>query len=198
MPPAKKAVEAEAVPTDLAAIHDSYHGRVLAYMRSMVGDSEAEDLSQSVFLKAGAALAGFEGRSSVSTWLFRIAANTALDALRQRKNRPSAPVQEESSCAFGIEPFPSAERQAIRDEMAACIRELVDSLPPASRTALYLADVEGFTADEIAQVLGVTPGAAKIRLHRARAALKDLMNAHCRFYRDENNVLSCDRVQPDE
>lgn len=197
MPPAARAGGEGAGPADLAAIHHAYRGRVLAYLRRMVGDPEAEDLCQSVFLKAGAALPGFEGRSSVSTWIFRIAANTALDALRQRKTRPGAHVQEDGPSAFGIEPFPSAERQAIRDEMAACIRGLVDSLPPASRTALHLADVEGFTADEIAQVLGVTRGAAKIRLHRARAALKDLMHAHCRFYRDENNVLSCDRVQPD-
>ena len=181
----------------LARIHAEHHGRILGYLRRMVGPAEAEDLCQTVFLKAGYGLAAFEGKSAVSTWLFRIAANTAMDALRSRKGRAAESNLTETPQGFGLETCPSAEREAIRQEMSDCIRGLVDTLSPGARTVLHLADVEGFTAAEIAEVLEVSLAAAKIRLHRARGGLRELMENHCRFYRNEDNILSCDRIQSD-
>jgi RNA polymerase sigma-70 factor (ECF subfamily) len=87
----------------------------------------------------------------------------------------------------------TVEQQAIREEMSSCVRGVVDRLPDNYRTAIVLSDLEGFKDGEIAEVLGLTLSATKIRLHRARARLKQELSSCCVFYRNEENELACDR-----
>ncbi len=77
--------------------------------------------------------------------------------------------------------------------MNECIRRIVDSLPGDYRTVLVLSEFECLPNVEIAEVLGISLDTTKIRLHRARAKLRKELEAHCNFYRDERNELSCDR-----
>ena len=75
----------------------------------------------------------------------------------------------------------------------ACVRGVIDSLPEDYRTALVLHDLEGQTAAQVADIAGCSIATAKIRIHRARRRLKQALNEECSFYRDEDNVLRCDR-----
>ena len=87
----------------------------------------------------------------------------------------------------------SAERKAIRDEMTECIREYVDKLPTDYRTVIILSEIKDLKNREIADILGISLDAVKIRLHRARVQLKTEFEAGCDFYNDEEGNLACDR-----
>jgi RNA polymerase sigma-70 factor (ECF subfamily) len=161
----------------------------------LVGESEAEDLAQAVMLKVNRALPGFRGDASISTWIYRIATNTALDRLRRR---PVQPISEAELEAAEDDAPPqaqtaSAEATAIREEMNACIRGFIENLPHNYKTVMALAELEGFTNPEIAAILEVSLDTVKIRLHRAREKLRKDLEAGCSFYRDEADELACER-----
>ncbi len=180
-------------------IYESFHRKIVRYLTRLVGETEAEDLAQETFVKVGQALDGFRGEALLQTWIYKIATNTALDRLRSPSARETShePAVIESIVTIEqIEPgrrLPTVEQQAIREEMSSCVREVVCQLPDDYRTAVVLSDLEGFKDSEIAEVLGLTLSAAKIRLHRARARLKEELSSRCIFYRNEENELACDR-----
>lgn len=187
-------------------IYDKFYPRILRYMTRMVGENEAEDLTQEVFVKIDRSRGSFRGESQVSTWIYRIAANTALDRLRRVHARgcqgedPSVIVDENGKESRDIrrdEDQSSAEGQIIRREMNGCIREVIDTLPEDYRSVIILGELEGFKDTEIAEVLGISLQAAKMRLHRGRALLKKALSTTCVFYRDERNELACDRQEAD-
>jgi RNA polymerase sigma-70 factor (ECF subfamily) len=168
----------------------------------LVGESEAEDLAQTVMLRVSEGLPSFRGEASLSTWIYRIATNAALDRLR-RSGPGQAEVQEAVQTESGIdsetESFPpeaqtpSVEATAIREEMNTCIREFIGRLPETYKTVMVLSELEGFTNAEIAEILEVSLDTVKIRLHRARERLRKDLEAGCSFDRDERDELACDR-----
>ena len=185
---------------DLSAIYAEQYPRIVRYLRRLVGDADAEDVAQEVFVKVGQALDGFRGESKLSTWIYRIATNTAMDHLR----RPSsAPAVRQASSAGDDDAAPDDELIAdgaplhddvlIRKDMNACIRGLVDGLPEMYRTVLVLADLEELTNGEISEVTGLPLDTVKIRLHRARQQLRKKMDRACHITRDGRSGLSCDR-----
>jgi len=169
----------------------------------MVGANDAEDVTQEVFVKIDKGLDDFKGQSSLSTWVYRVATNAALDRIKSRDHRRESTLVmpedagngTENACAE--EPSLSAEREAIRNEMTECIREFVDKLPESYRTVIILSELKDLKNQEIAEVLDISLDAVKIRLHRARVKLKEEFEAGCHFYYNENNELSCDRKQQD-
>ena len=86
----------------------------------------------------------------------------------------------------------SPEHELIRDEMGDCIRRVIGQLPDKHRTVLVLGELGGFSDEEISQILAISRGNAKVRLHRARKQLKKALEARCNFSRDEDNELVCD------
>jgi RNA polymerase sigma-70 factor (ECF subfamily) len=126
---------------------------------------EDEDIVQDTLLAVAQHLPAFEGRSSLATWVFTLA-RTACNRHRRREH-PSDELGEPASEA------PSPEQLASAGEAAAIIGRALDGLPPEYREVLHLRDVEGLSAAETAQVLGLGEAAVKSRLHRARAALRD-------------------------
>jgi RNA polymerase sigma-70 factor (ECF subfamily) len=145
----------------------AYGGRLLAVTRRLLGHEEdARDAVQETFLRAFRSLGSFEGGSLLSTWLHRIAVNTALMKLRSRKRKPEEPIQ-----AWTERP----DDEAARREQSALVREAIDRLPEHYRTVLLLRDIEELGTSEVAEQLGVTPNAVKLRLHRARQALRTLL-----------------------
>lgn len=179
-------------------IYTTYRERILRYLSRLAGEAEAEDLTQETFLKAGKKLDGFRGESGVLTWLYRIATNTALDRLKSPgyrdlvQIRPSAEPPEGASFDIAAPGSPTVERQVIKEEMNACIRNVIDRLPGSYRTIIVLSNLEGLKDGEIAEVLGQSTSAVKIRLHRARERLRKELSSACVFYRDEENELACD------
>jgi RNA polymerase sigma-70 factor (ECF subfamily) len=162
----------------------AYGGRLLAVTRRLLGHEEdARDAVQETFLRAFRSLGSFEGGSLLSTWLHRIAVNTALMKLRSRRRKPEEPIDallpgfredghfEERFQAWTEPP----DDEAARREQAALVREAIDRLPEHYRTVLLLRDIEELGTSEVAEQLGVTPNAVKLRLHRARQALRTLL-----------------------
>jgi len=190
---------------DFREVHDALRPRVLRYLARMAGEAEAEDLAQEVFAKVSRSLGNFRGDAELSTWVYRIATNTALDRLR-RRGKPADPV-DPSTVDYAVavegdrnvwtdEIRQTLEGRVIRDEMNACIREVVNGLPATYRTVIILGDLEGFQDKEIAEILGLSLRNAKIRLHRARVQLREALEKACVFYRSEDNELACDRKGP--
>jgi RNA polymerase sigma-70 factor (ECF subfamily) len=180
---------------EFQSIHDDFRPKVLRYLSRLVGEADAEDLTQAVMLKVGEGLGGFRGDSSISTWIYRIATNTALDRLR-RKPAPTITETELESDEGNVPPAAqtaSAENTAIREEMNACIRDFIEHLPQNYKTVIVLSELEGFKNDEIAAILGLSLDTVKIRLHRAREKLRKDLEAGCSFYHDERDEFACDR-----
>jgi RNA polymerase sigma-70 factor (ECF subfamily) len=182
-------------PGDFKSLHDEFRPRVLRYVTRLVGEADAEDVTQAVMLKVSTSLAGFRGDAQLSTWIYRIATNAATDRLR---GKPMATVSDAELEAAGGDVPPAAqtasvEASAIREEMSACIAEFVTRLPENYRAAMILSELEGFGNGEIAEILGLSLETVKIRLHRARERLRKELAADCNFYRDECNELACDR-----
>lgn len=191
-----------AATTEFRRIHETFHPKVLRYLTRLVGESESEDLAQTVMLKVSEGLAGFRGEASLSTWIYRIATNAALDRLRRSHPGQAEALQAgqtESGIDSDLESFPleahspSAEATAIREEMSACVREFVERLPENYRTVMVLSELEGFRNAEIAEILEVSLDTVKIRLHRARERLRKELQAGCSFHRDERVEFACDR-----
>jgi RNA polymerase sigma-70 factor, ECF subfamily len=190
---------------DFREVHDTLRPRVLRYLARMAGEAEAEDLAQEVFEKVGRGLGNFRGDAEVSTWVYRIATNTALDRIR-RRGKPmdsvdpslvdATVIAESDRNVWTDEIRQTLEGRVIRDEMNACIREVINRLPENYRTVIILGDLEGFQDREIAEILGLSLRNAKVRLHRARVQLRKALEKTCVFYRSEENELACDRREP--
>lgn len=181
-------------------IYDEYYDKVNCYLKRMVGDGEAEDLTQEVFIKIGKALETFRGEAQLSTWIYRIATHTALDRFRATHAHESRNFYEDDSASteedknsWTGEREASTEQKVIREEMNECIRGIINTLPEAYRTVIILSELEGLKDGEIAQIMGTSLQATKIRIHRARVKLKDEMTKACVFYRDEQSGFACDR-----
>jgi RNA polymerase sigma-70 factor (ECF subfamily) len=158
--------------------------RMLATARRVVGNEEdARDAIQDAFLSAFRALDSFEGQSRLSTWLHRIAVNAALMKLRSKRRRPERPITdllprftEDGHQAEPAAPWPGVERMLVAEETRAVVRQAIDQLPEGYRTVLVLRDIEGMDTEETARQLEVGEGVVKTRLHRARQALRALLD----------------------
>ncbi|MDJ0949692.1 MAG: sigma-70 family RNA polymerase sigma factor [Alphaproteobacteria bacterium] len=159
-------------------------GAMLAVARRLLRDEdEARDCLQEAFLQAWTKIDTFEGRSALGTWLHRIVVNAALMRLRKRKRRAEESIDallpEFDADGCRIEPAWQMDEPADSLVQRAQVRELVlqsiDRLPDDYRTVLILRDIEGYDTAEVAQMTGDSQGAIKTRLHRARAALKKLL-----------------------
>lgn len=183
-------------------IHSEFRPRIFRYLCRMAGEADAEDICQEVFVKVSNALSGFRGESSLSTWIYRIATNTAHDHIRSALSRHASlhtEISDADDALAGeavinqVDSMLLPDTLLIHKDMNDCIRGIVDSLPELYRSALVLSDLEGLTNSEIAGVLGISMDAVKIRLHRARTMLRKKLEKKCVFYRDERNELACDR-----
>jgi RNA polymerase sigma-70 factor (ECF subfamily) len=167
------------------ALVRSESGKLLALARRMLRDEEdARDVVQEAFATAFQRLDGFKGDCLVTTWLFRIAANAALMRLRSRRRRPEGPLEEllprfyqdgHRVVPIGDRELPDPQRDACSNELRSVVRACVEALPERYRSVLMLRDLAELSTDEAAALLGTTPNAVKIRLHRARQALRELL-----------------------
>jgi len=157
---------------------------LLAVTRRLLGDEhEAQDALQDAFISAFKALPRFEGGSRLSTWLHRIAVNAALMRLRTRRRRHEVAIEsmlpsfrdDGHRVVTGEAWSESAESLLERSETRDKVRGAIDRLPDDYRTVLLLRDIEELDTAEAAEVLQTTPGAVKVRLHRARQALRHLL-----------------------
>ena len=178
-------------------LYDANHDRVHRLLGRIAGPHDAEDLTQIVFAKAATALPRFRGDALASTWLYRIATNVASDWLRGRATHeakltvqlPEGGETAQAGAAIAVpDPQASPEQRLVRKEMHDHIRREIGQLSAGNQEVLILGQLGGLTDEEVAQTLGISLANVKVRLHRARAQLKQAIGARCEFYRTE---LSC-------
>ena len=162
----------------------TYGPRLLATSRRILRDEAlAEDCLQETFLKAFGKIDGFEGRSALGTWLHSILVNQSLMKLRKNKRERHEQIDDLmpqfDSNACRIEApwsyLATPDELLEQDQTRALVQSKIDQLPENYRIVLQLRDIEEFDTETVAAMLGISPGAAKVRLHRARAALKVLL-----------------------
>lgn len=181
-----------------ADLFEAYQGRIRQHVLSIVHDPhEADDLTQEVFLQAHRKLASLRDPDAVVAWLYRIATHVCYDRFRQRARQPiPSPLDDTGSTdapsVVGLSEEPSLGRAIEQEEMSSCVRSYLDDLSDDYRTVIILHDLEALTNVEIAELLGVSLDAVKIRLHRARRKLATALAGHCEFSRDEYDVFVCE------
>ncbi len=179
---------------EFPAVYEVFQPKILRYLTRLIGEAEAEDLAQEVLIKVNDALPNFRGESRLSTWIYRIATNAALDRLRSPSYKrivqncsANAEAELDDRNALTGEKPPAVEPQVFRKEMNECIRGFIQKLPENYRIALILSEFEGLKDSEIAETLGISLGAVKIRLHRAKERLGEELGANCESYWLEEN-----------
>jgi RNA polymerase sigma factor (sigma-70 family) len=147
-------------------LYRRHGGRVYSVARRLVGSRElAEDVAQEAWLRALKGLAAFRGESAFATWLTGIAVRCALETLKQR--RPLTFVED----------GPDRVSPAPHVELCVDLETALDRVAPGYRAVVVLHDLEGFTHEEIAALLGIEPGTAKSQLSRARRAVRAWLQA---------------------
>ena len=181
---------------DFQRVYEEFHPRIRRYLARLAGAADADDLTQETFARVSQALVSFRGEATLGTWIYRIATNVVLDRARSRGFQIQARAARPDVLAV-LSTTPVIEGDIARREMSACVRDYVDQLPPDYRTVVVLSEFEELPDREIADVLGVSVEAAKIRLHRARARLRQILEQRCGFSRDERNEFTCE-PHPDD
>lgn len=162
-----------------------YKDRVFVVAYRLMGNRlDAEDQAQEVFLKLYRGIKDLDEPATLTTWIYRIATNTCLDALSKQKRRPQTmpmapPDQEESEDSRYADTSPSPEDVVVQHEVRFCLERTLAELDATSRAVLILRDIEDQPYQEIAESLSIGMSAVKMRIHRARLAFQQLLDRIC-------------------
>ena len=172
----------ERSPAAFQQLFSAYSDKIYRLAVSILeNEDDAEDIVQEVFTRFFENLDRFEGRSKIGTWLYRVAYNASIDRLRKYRSRPVA----ELDISFEDEiPLPdelsdwseSAGLVFDQQEIRQKLEDAIQSLPETLRVVFLLRDVEELSTLDTANILEITPGAVKVRLHRARLLLRDTLS----------------------
>jgi RNA polymerase sigma-70 factor (ECF subfamily) len=167
----------------------TYMGRLLRVARRFLkSEEDARDAVQDAFVSAFKSIDSFKAGSTLATWLHRIVVNSALMRLRTQRRHPEEEIDDllPQFAADGhqvresVDWAESAEEMIAREETREQVRRAIDMLPETHRVILIMRDIEEMTTEEVAAALGITTTAAKVRLHRARQALRTLLDRDLR------------------
>jgi RNA polymerase sigma-70 factor (ECF subfamily) len=148
---------------------------------------DAEEVLQDVFVTVHRKIAGFEGKSSFSSWLYRVTVNAAFMKLRKRKQDPAIPLEDILKASQSVAALESpvaayVDSQSIRHQMLEALEQAILKLPDDYRPVFILRDVDGLTSKEVGKILDLTVPAVKSRLHRSRLMLRRKLH---RFFTDQ-------------
>jgi RNA polymerase sigma-70 factor (ECF subfamily) len=174
---------------DFCEIYDTHYQPVRRFISEMIRDKwAADDLTQDTFIKVRENLSSLKDPSKLKPWIFRIARNRCLDYFRKGASQSENQALKDGGMA-SIEPL--AQLQMEQQQMSRCVQDKIHLLPEPLRVVLGLADTMDFSHQEIADMLHIKVDNAKVRLHRARKALKEILQQECTFEQDERNVMVC-------
>jgi len=157
-------------------VYRQHANRVYSLCARMVADrTRAEELTQDVFVRAWEKLHLFRGESSFGTWLHRLTVNLVLNA-RKSEGRSRSRFEENDEEMGGMDALPGVVGMPLPPGDLLDLEEAIERLPAGARRVFVLHDVEGYKHEEIAEMLGVTSGATKAQLHRARLLLREALN----------------------
>lgn len=164
-------------PADVESFVKRFEKPIFRYVLRLVGEDEAEDITQDVFLKAIAGLPHFRGEASLETWLYRIATNTCRDHLRRRRWQRLLFIRKSNDVADPVIGSVAKPNPIEESEIRSLIRAALRELTPHHREVIVLRDIEGFSYEEIATIVGCPVGTVKSRLYHARAQLAKKLRA---------------------
>lgn len=197
--------------SDIGSILESHRAVLQLHCYRMTGSlQEAEDLVQETLLRAWRNYGTFEGKSSLRTWLYRIATNVCLDAIKKRRPRllrpngpasdPQAPVDDPISDILWLEPYPDSElmdtgaspeeQLLMHENISLAFLAVLQLLPPRQRAILILSDVMDWPTREVAELLQTSVSAVESALHRARITLAKNYHAANEFPIDDMALIS--------
>lgn len=162
----------------------SYGGRLLQVARRFLKEEDARDALQEALLSAFKSIDRFDGKAKISTWLHRIVVNAALMRLRKKSTQMEESLEpllpsflEDGHRADPRGAWPeNPEEIAGRSQVRNLVRQAIDKLPVNYRTVVLLRDIEELSGAETGELLGLTANAVKVRLHRARQALREILD----------------------
>jgi len=147
----------------------------IAY-RFMGNEADAYDMAQESLIKIYRGIATFKGESSLSSWIYRLTVNTCMDGLRKRKNTPvSLEYSIEKGVAFEDDYTDTPEAQALSLERSEDIQKAINILSENYKAVILMRDIDGFSYEEISQMLDISVGTVKSRINRGRQKLKELL-----------------------
>jgi len=170
---------------------------LFAYVRGIVRNAEiAEDITQEAMLRAHRSVTALKGHNRFIPWLYMIATNVCRDHFRKNSRRREEAQESNSELLFPNDPrddnAPRLDKVMECAEMGECVQRYFAELSDSYRAVILLHDVEGMKNKEIADMLEISLDTAKIRLHRARKQLRNILEDVCNFYIDERGVLACE------
>lgn len=167
-------------------IYSRYHRRVYAIcLRMLRNTTEAEDLTQDVFLQLYRKIGSFRGDSAFSTWLHRLSVNEVLMHFRKRNVKFEKTTEKGDPPVQVVSGTENPKRMSIVDKIA--LEDAIQQLPPGYRNVFVLHDVRGYEHDEVANILGCAAGTSKSQLNKARAKLQKLLNSRRRIRRERDS-----------
>jgi RNA polymerase sigma-70 factor (ECF subfamily) len=188
---------------DFYTVYKENYPKIVRYLTQILNDKDlAEDFTQDVFIRVNESLHKFEGRSKISTWIYKIATNVAYDyfksaafqkGTKQTLSGEFLDKNEQEKNVWTGDKNEISDQVLERKEMNSCIKRYVQDIKEIYRTVFVLSEYEGLKNKEIADILGLSIDTVKIRLYRARTQLKKKMDEGCRISFEENGV-SCDEI----
>ncbi len=173
-------------------LYQQYFEPIKRYLGRYVGEAYAEELAQEVFIKVAKNNESFRGESSIKTWIYRIATNQAKDFLKSRYKKDSDAISENDLEQYDAD---CPEQLSMTAEMNDCIKEFIHRLPSDYSSVLLLSELEENNIREISEILGISQNTTKVRLHRARAKLRDEMQQGCTVTLSCDNRMMCERKE---
>ena len=181
---------------EFARLVESHSSAIYRLAIRMLGNAQdAEDVLQETFIKAYRHLADFDGRSSLSTWLYRIATNEALMFLRKHKHETVSIDETQETDEGETEPRQIVdfcclpETELTSTEARRYLDQAIEALPASLRTVFVLRDIEGLSTQETGEVLNLSETAVKTRLSRARLRLRELLSGYFGEYMARRSAL---------
>lgn len=174
-------------------VYKNYYIKVKRHVAGLLNHLDVEDVVQEIFIKIERGLPNFKKDSKISTWIHSITVNHCIDIIRKRKAQqlrmnlnPENEHLDIPSCSCN-----NIETNLINSEMNECIREYIKKLPDTFKEVVWLSDIDGYSNNEIVEKLHISLDLVKIRLHRGRLKLKNILTKQCCLYYTEDNQLAC-------
>lgn len=200
--------------TDLELVKELQQGRDSAYemlvtrysdkvyslaSRMTRNPEDAEEVLQDVFITVYRKIKSFEGKSSFSSWLYRVAVNASLMKIRKRKQDRSISMEEampddQNSLLLRSHEEDELDHQTLRNEVREALHSAIEKLPDEYRPVFILRDVDGLTSKEVGKILNLTIPAVKSRLHRSRLMLRKKLAAFYREYSNSSTRLPFEQI----
>jgi RNA polymerase sigma-70 factor (ECF subfamily) len=163
-------------PAAFGVLVDRYQARLMTSLVYVTSDQHlAEDICQEAFVKAFSHLTGFRGGSSFYTWLYRIALNQ-LATWRRARSRREIPQSTSATLNLVVDPGADADDELVRREQIEAVRRAMDALSDEHRQVIVLREIDGCNYEEIADILQMSVGTVRSRLHRARQQLYRILH----------------------